>query len=323
MRDARHLSLRSTLTFRPRVSTICTSLFPAEGCRSSPEVVRSHNNMNSHQPFWQQIHGTAVINLDHRQDRWQAISAQLRQLPGQPEFLRVAASLGTTLPGFGVRPWFRGRQTDMRWAARAGCVASHRRVMRQAREAAWDTLLVLEDDCDLVPLLSCDLEALHRLLFVEHPEWDVCYLGHNNEIATPVQHVADWGGAGELLRVRGCATTHAYLVRRTARDWILAQLPAEDALWSWLSRNRAVDRWYSRRLSEHFKVFALSPALLLQQAGYSDISHDLVDWKSLERKAIVPVTSGFPRKLRMAHWCARLDTAADVFRGWWKQLRGF
>ena len=278
--------------------------------------------MKSSVPFWQSIDGVAVVNLDRRPDRWQAVSAQAALLPGAPEVTRVAACLGTALPGFGERPWFRGRKTDSRWAARAGCVASHRRVLQYARHAGWQTTLVLEDDCDLAPLLTCDLDALHRMLFVQHPEWDVCYLGHN-EIVPPARHVASWGAAGEILRVRGCATTHAYLVRARARDWIIANTPAEDAPWRWLSRHRALDRWYARVLSRHFAVVALSPAFLLQKTDYSDIGQHLVDWKTMEMISAVPVKSGFERKLRLAHRQARLADAGDALRGWWKQMRGF
>jgi glycosyl transferase family 25 len=273
-------------------------------------------------PFWQQIDGIAVINLDRRTDRWQAVSAQAAQLPGRPEFTRLAACQGTALPGYGVWPWFRGRKTDLRWAARAGCVASHRRAMQHAREAGWNTMLVLEDDCDLAPLMTCNLDVLHRVLFIEHPAWDVCYLGHN-EILPPAQRVAGLGVAGELWRVGGCATTHAYLVRRQARDWILAHTPGEESPWPWLSRHRAVDRWYGRKLSARFAVFALSPALLLQQSGYSDIGRHRVDWESMEMKSVVPVTSGFQRKLRQTHRRAWVVDVSDVLRGWWKRVRGF
>ena len=278
--------------------------------------------MNTTPAFWQQISGIAVINLDHRADRWHEVSTQAAKIPGQPAVTRIAACLGTALPGFGTRPWFRGRKTDMRWAARAGCVASHRRVMQQAQASGWQTTLVLEDDCDLAPLMTCDLDALHRVLFVEHPDWDVCYLGHN-EIYPPSQRVASWSPAGEIMRVAGCATTHAYLVRERARDWIIAQTPGEDAPWPWVSRHRAIDRWYGHVLSRHFSVFACAPALLLQKTGYSDIGLHQVDWEQMEMVAAVPVQSGFRCKLRMTHLRARFTDVGDVLRSLWIRIHGF
>jgi len=279
--------------------------------------------MTASHPFWQQIDGIAVINLDHRQDRWQEMLAQAAQLPGKPEITRIAACLGKNLPGFGVRPWFRGRKAEQRWAPRAGCMASHRRAMLHAQQAGWKTLLVLEDDCDLAPVMTCDLDALHRILFVEHPEWDVCYLGHN-EIMPPAQQVASWGADSNVLRVRGCATAHAYLVRQQVRDWVIDHTPPEDeSLWRWLSRNRAIDRWYARVLFRHFSIFALSPAFLLQKTGYSDIGQHLVDWDVMKKKTVAPVNSGFERKLMLAHLHFRFMDAWDLLRGWWKQLRGF
>ena len=278
--------------------------------------------MKSSLPFWQPISGIAVINLDQRPDRWQELSARAGQLPGSPQFTRIAACQGSALPGFGMQPWFRGRKNDLRWAARAGCVASHRRVMQHAQAAGWETTLVLEDDCDLTPLLSCDLNALHKALFAEHPEWDICYLGHN-EIIPPARQVASWNAAGSVLQVGGCATTHAYLVRARARDWIIRQTPAEENPWRWLSRHRAIDRWYARVLSEHFQVFALSPPLLLQKTGYSDIGHHLVDWEQMDMISVAPVAYGFQQRLCLAHLRSRLIDAGDLFRSCKIRLRGF
>ena len=278
--------------------------------------------MQSSLPFWQQIDGVAVINLDHREDRWRTVATVAAQLPGRPAVTRIAACLGTALPGYGGRPWFRGRKTDGRWAARAGCMASHRRALLHARDAGWTTTLVLEDDCDLTPLTACDLDALHRLLFVTHPNWDVCYLGFS-EIVPPAQRVAPWGQDGELLRVYGCLTTHAYLVRDRARDWILDHLPDEEAPWQWLSRNRAIDRWYIRNLSRRFTVVALSPALLLQKQGYSDIGQELVDWQKLAMRSVAPAKHGFRLRLRLAHTSTRLGSLADWIRGCVKRRRGF
>ena len=126
-----------------------------------------------------------------------------------------------------------------------------------------------------------------------------------------------------MLRVCGCATAHAYLVRERARDWIVEQTPEEAFPWRWLSKNRAVDRWYAGVLSQHFSVFALSPALLLQKTGYSDIGHHLVDWELMEMISAIPVTSGFQRKLRLAHLHTRIADVGDMFRGWWIRARGF
>ena len=273
-------------------------------------------------PFWQKIDGVAVINLAHRGDRWREIEAQAARIPAGPQLVRIEACLGSTLPGFGRRPWFRGRRTDPRWAARAGCTASHRRVMLHAQQQGWKTTLVLEDDCDLEPLATCDLDALHRVLFVEHPGWQVCYLGQN-EILPPSRRIATCEHIGELVQVRGCMTAHAYLVRSEARDWIAGHLLREDAPWAWLARHRIVDRLYARQFFRHFPVFALSPALLWQIKGYSDIGQNSVDWANMEMVHAVPVSSGFAFRLKYVHLCLLLLDFVDIFRGWWRRLRGF
>lgn len=213
--------------------------------------------------------GVCVINLDSRTDRWQKLSEEMLPHLEPLPVHRISAVLGTTLPGYGQRPFFRGRKRDTTWAARGGCVLSHRAALMHAIERAWPYVLILEDDITLAKtsdfaFLSSLRDALQTIHF------DICYLGHTDPVP-PFQHLANLGSRSSIHQVFGCNTAHAYLVSACAAERLLKLLPPPVDIWKWLTRHRAVDRFYYRNLSPTMEITALSPALIDQEPGFSDI----------------------------------------------------
>jgi hypothetical protein len=227
--------------------------------------------------FWGRIDGIVAINLDERPDRWDQMCANTApHLVGGPPLTRISAVRGTALPGYGQRPWFRGKASDKRWAARAGCTQSHRKAMALARSQGWHTFLVLEDDVDFGPLATLDFAALDRALFASQLAWDVCYLGFSKAVGTALELTSF--APHRLCEVSGCYTTHAYLVRGRARDWIYSQLADDAQAWAWHAQHRIIDRWYVRHLSQALTVLAVTPSLMTQVPGFSDIVQRQVDY---------------------------------------------
>lgn len=218
--------------------------------------------------FWQLIDGALVVNLDQRKDRWEQFQAATRDIIPTGKMHRLSACLGRELPGYGQRPWFRGGKRDQTWAGRAGCLLSHRRALLQAQERGWRTVLLLEDDAEFAPAFNSIAVALTTAL--QEYDWQICYLGFT-EPWGPGRKLAELSSGFALHRVHGCTTTHAYIVRDAARDWILERLPDETNVWSWLATHRAIDRWYQRRLGLEFPVACVSPSLVNQSASASDI----------------------------------------------------
>jgi hypothetical protein len=276
-------------------------------------------------PFWGLVDGVVVINLDQRPDRWQLFCQSAQGVVPPPVIHRLSARLGRDVPGFGRRPWFRGRKRDRVWAARAGCVLSHRLALQKARDAGWDTVLVLEDDVAFAPDFLALATPLASALQIQN--WQVCYLGFT-EPWGPSRVLTPLGGPHALHQVHGCTTTHAYLVRAAARDWILDKLPSEPGIWRWLAAHRAIDRWYQRQLGLHFRVTCVSPGVIRQADGYSDIAEQM----HVGREA-----DGLTRDVADRSWgsaCYPLGhmlrcvsthagTAADVLRGQVRRLTGF
>ena len=274
--------------------------------------------------FWGRLDGIAIINLDDRPERWQATRAELSKFREAPVPLRVSAVRGTTLPGYGMRPWFRGRTSDIRWAARVGCTLSHRKVMALAQELGWKTFLVLEDDACLKSLEGLVLEELDRALFQVSQSWEVCYLGFSKTVGPSLK--VGQVGCHELREVVGCYTTHAYLVREPARDWILRQLPSDTKAWSWHAQHRIIDRWYVRHMSRALRVHALTPSLITQRAGFSDIVQRQVNYSNEFGAAMADGTTSrraFNLYKRYAHVQFALADIYDGMRGLIKRLNGF
>ncbi len=275
--------------------------------------------------FWKRLDGIAVVNLDDRPDRWdQVCNESAPFFVGAPPFSRVPAVRGSLLEGYGKRPWFRGKPSDKRWAAKVGCTQSHRKVMNFARSQGWNTFLVLEDDADFSPLAGVDLAALDRLLFTLHPDWDVCYLGFSKAVGTSL-HLASFGDR-MLCEVNGCYTTHAYLVRKRARDWIFSQLAENHRAWSWHAQHRIIDRWYVRNLTRAHKVFAVSPSIITQNDGFSDIVQRSVSYNKEFAGQLEHVTTDLRRfrQLKILRNTTGLfNDACDAVRGLIKRMKGF
>ena len=271
--------------------------------------------------FWNQIDGVLVVNLDSRPDRWQGLQAATAGIIPAHKLHRLSATLGAALPGFGVPPWFRGRKRDKTWAGRAGCTLSHRAAIAHARQQGWRTLLILEDDIELTPALAEVLAALPAAL--QAANWQVCYLGFTDPVS-PYRTLVNLPIGHRLCAVSGCSTTHAYLLQDSCFDWLLQQLPEPDDIWPWISRHRAIDRWYYRNLARHFRVCAVSPALVNQQGGFSDITqrqHEKVHSTRVPETRHGALAFALLNALRQLAW--RLAAPRDWLRGCIKRLRGF
>ena len=271
--------------------------------------------------FWDLVDGVLVVNLDNRPERWQQVQSGIGTRVPDGKLQRLSATLGTALPGYGKPPWFLGHKRDRTWAGRAGCTLSHRAAIEQAQQAGWRTLLILEDDLEPVPDLDVVLTALPAALR-DHP-WDVCYLGFTNPVL-PCHRLTELPNGHALYRVSGCSTTHAYLLRDTTFDWLLGKLPEPTVIWRWISRHRAIDRWYYRNLARRFTVCAVSPSVINQQGGFSDITR-----REHERNYMTAVpgdcsgATGFRLRGALRWLQFRLAEPRDWLRGWIKQARGF
>ncbi|MCP5300217.1 MAG: glycosyl transferase [Chromatiaceae bacterium] len=274
------------------------------------------------QAFWRIVDGVLVINLDNRVDRWEQTCEITDALVPTGKLQRVSAVLGAGLPGFGAKPWFRGRKRDRTWAGRAGVLLSHRTAIAAAQRNGWQCVLILEDDIAPTSAFEPVLPRLADALAAT--AWDVCYLGYTDP-RTPFECLADLGDGHALYRVSGCSTTHAYLLRASTFDWLLRQLPVQADVWNWVSRHRAIDRWYYRNLSRRFRVTAVSPSIIDQRVDVSDITLRMNENTHVTRvdDGRVGGVGGFALRNLVRHLGWRLAEPRDWLRSRVKRWRGF
>lgn len=249
------------------------------------------------------VDGVIVVNLDRRPDRWAAFQDAWRDILPWDRVVRLSASDGQQLPGYGEAPWFRGRKRDRTWAGRAGCTLSHARALREARRLGWSRVLVMEDDA--IP--SGPAEALPVVL--SSTDWDLLYLGCREPI-----------GVGDtvdgLMAIHGGHDTHAYAVNEALRDWLIAQLPDETNVWRWIARERAVDRWMRREIGRRFSVKLCQPQLAIQADDVSDITQ--------RREGAYASPSEAKRSARRPSELGRIvEMAEDRVRATAKRMVGF
>lgn len=273
--------------------------------------------------------GILVINLDHRPERLERFRNLASNRPWLSGWQRLPAIAGTALPGFGKPPWFHGRKRDNAWAGRAGCVLSHRNAIQSALDAGWNRVCILEDDIDLPQLSGGIIDSVSTWLSDHDDLWQIAYLGFS-EPAGPCQTLANLDHTHRICRISGCATTHAYIVKRNAMRWILDQLPDAATIWPWLARHRAIDRWYARQLARHFPVVAANPSLIGQISDFSDIGQRGADDDRAD-SFYQPIQASLFCESRLAYTTAsilrtakvRLLDAYDGLRAWRKHTHGF
>lgn len=149
-------------------------------------------------PILAEVDQIYVINLPHRQDRRREIAAQLRRAGSGLEAGNV-----TLFPA--VRPEDPGPFPSI--GAR-GCFLSHLGVLRAARDAGHEMILILEDDADFTQVFLQDDAAAGRLLA---RDWAMAWLGHGGLAVPP--------GAEESFAIpaeSAFTMAHAVLVRRAA-----------------------------------------------------------------------------------------------------------
>lgn len=273
---------------------------------------------------WDSIEAILVLSLDQRPERWTKFLDGAKKCIPEEKLERFSASHGISLPGYGTRPWFCGKKSDSRWAGKAGCTLSHQRMMESAKESDWKAVLILEDDADFSNTAAEEFEEVLCELLSVKTDWDVCYLGFSRTNGPSIK-LGEIGKRG-LYFISGAATTHAYLVKAKGRDWIREKLPAQDTIWKWTARHRILDRWFSWNMSKDLRVYAISPSIVTQMGGYSDIVGKNVDYsKKFPGRVLQSSESRISYFFGRLIWRFKGSTISlyDRLRYFFKCIRGF
>jgi hypothetical protein len=148
-----------------------------------------------------------VINLRERKDR-------LRELTAQLAALGIGFELGKVELYEATRPTDPGGFDSL--GAR-GCYTSHLDILRDARDRGVENVLVMEDDCEILPRNVARLEAM--LDELKDRAWGFAYLGH-------IVPMAAGSEAGWQEYAGPVQTTHLYAIHRSALPGVVDYLEA-------------------------------------------------------------------------------------------------
>ena len=219
-----------------------------------------------------------VINLPDRTDRYREMTQQLADLgmsfePGKVDL--YVATRPTETAGFNS-------------LGERGCYTSHLEILRDARDRGVESVLVLEDDVEVLPK---DLQEIGRVAAgLAVRTWGFAYLGHKISGSGA-------GADGLLACSEPLQTTHCYAVHRDALGAVV------DYLESCLTRPPGdpvggpmpVDGALSMFRAAHPEVVTLiaQPVLAVQRSSRSDITY-----RSFETIPGIKQAMGFARVLR-------------------------
>jgi hypothetical protein len=140
-----------------------------------------------------------------------------------------------------------------------GCLESHCNIIENA--TSCDILFVLEDDAKW-------LRPMNSTLPSPPPDWDMLYFGgtvRNNLGAFN----KDW------TRVRTW-TTHAYMINMKNKELVKDILEARNY-------EMEIDNYYIEKIHNKYKCYMITPMMIVQKEGYSDIEKSNVNYDFMEK----------------------------------------
>jgi hypothetical protein len=222
-----------------------------------------------------------VINLPDRKDRYRELMQQfnvlgLKLIPGRVEI--YAATRPTTLAGFPN-------------LGSHGCFMSHLELLRDAQARGVESVLIMEDDCEVLPE---DVAAIGEIAgSLKNRPWGFCYLGHVEPLPEPKK-----GQQPQLVEFAGpLKTTHLYAVHNSVLSPLVAYLedcllrPPGDPIGGPMHVDGALSLF--RAAHPEFLTLIAQPALASQRASRSDIT-----FRSFEQVPGLKQAMNVARKLR-------------------------
>ena len=185
-----------------------------------------------------------------------------------------------------------------------GCLLSHVRVVREARDAGASSVLIFEDDAVFDPHLKDKFSTFIKEL---PSDWDMLYFGalHKDEPVRVSEHVG---------RITKANSTFAYAIRNTVFD----------AFIELNSRAEHVLDMNSYRLQERFNCYCFIPNLVWVESEYSDVQGRLENHWYLE-KSLVLFGAHMDQllsqtEIRIARDSVNLDFLVDYYREYFAPL---
>lgn len=192
--------------------------------------------------MWDFVDKIIYINLDHRKDRMEVMSAFFHK---------------------GMIPLEKVERFSAikRVNGRLGCLESHTQVLLMAKENKWKNVLILEDDLEWLSDFENNYKKLEELS--RKPDWDVIML-------------TGWYWKHDFPRIFSANNTGAYLVNGSYYDKLLKNrqtaLTRMKRSFGFDFGNKQLNADVSwKQLMEQDIWYGLEPCICRQIDGYSDI----------------------------------------------------
>lgn len=226
--------------------------------------------------FFEQINAVYVINLDSRADRWDSFSERWKNIIPKEKLIRISAVIGTEVPGYKQQPWFTETtgERSRSWAGMAGCVLSHKKVIKDAEKKSLERILIMEDDAIPSSVFSeNNCNSILSNFMDKQRDCGLFYLGCSE--TSPLGCIVDKDPESSIAiwKLSGVLATHAYIVQKQSFPTLLKCLPEEQNIWEWIAKYRAIDTWFRDYYAAESKlsVYAVLPRLILQGEFSSDV----------------------------------------------------
>ena len=199
------------------------------------------------------LKNTLYINLEHRKDRLEHVTAQMNMMGITAE--RVNAVKMNT--------------------GAVGCTMSHIKCLELAKQRDYEYVFICEDD---ITFRNPELfkRNLQRFYDDDDINWDLLIIGGNN--VPPFQQVTEY-----CARVFYCQTTTGYIVKKHYYDTLLKNF-RESAAGLMREPNNpstyALDMYWKRLQLQDF-WYMITPPTVTQYESYSDIENRNVNYENM------------------------------------------
>ena len=188
------------------------------------------------------------INLDKRKDKWEASQKEFDKIGIDVE--RVSGIDGFLEPPANIRP------------GEVGCLKSHLKVFKIAKERGLKSFLMLEDDVEFVDDFNDKFNEIEPHI----PTYEMLYFGVNPHTGT--RHEV----GNSIFRIMNNYAAHCVIFKESCYDDIINVLSGPLVY--------PVDVQYGNQQINH-TAYCIRPSLASQRKSFSDINQEYVDYEFL------------------------------------------
>lgn len=196
---------------------------------------------------------TFFINLDHRKDRLEHVTAEFKKMGIDAER-------------------FEGKKAK---TPAVGCTISHINCLELAKKRNYEQVFICEDD---ITFTNPELFKQNLQKFVNNNtiNWDVLIVSGNN--CPPFQKLYEYAS-----RVFYCQTTTGYIVKKEYYDTLIANF--KEGLTKLIQnptnkQDYAIDRyWFKLQMQNYWYI--ITPLTVVQYDNYSDIEQKEVSYTNV------------------------------------------